>query len=87
MNIHIWTDHTESWHKIKNFLKPNGQRDYLALRLVAKPQTDVDKAQLIAESVEKHFGIQSDSFDSKHFDEVNPIYRRYLRIFLSSLRP
>ena len=27
--------------------------------------------QLFAESVEKHFDIQSDNFDSKHFDEIN----------------
>ena len=27
--------------------------------------------QLFAESVERHFGIQSDNFDSNHFDEVN----------------
>ena len=25
------TNHTESWRRIKNFLKPNGQHDYLAL--------------------------------------------------------
>ena len=27
--------------------------------------------QLFAESVERHFGIQSNNFDSNHFDEVN----------------
>ena len=27
--------------------------------------------QLFAESVERHFGIQSDNFESKYFDEVN----------------
>ena len=35
------------------------------------PKTDADKAQLFAESVEGHFGIQSGNFDSNHFDEVN----------------
>ena len=34
-------------------------------------KTNADKAQLFAESVIKHFGIQSDNFDSKHFDEIN----------------
>ena len=34
-------------------------------------KTNADKAQPFAESVERHFGIQSDNFDSKHFDEVN----------------
>ena len=42
------------------------------MRLDAKTaKTDADKAQLFAESVERHFGIQSDNFDSNHFDEVN----------------
>ena len=71
-DISLETNHTESWCKIKNFLKPKGQRDYLALRLNAKTaKTNADKAQLFAESVERHFRIQSDNFDSKHFDEVN----------------
>ena len=71
-DITLETNHTESWRKIKNFLKPKGQRDYPALRLDAKTaRTNADKAQLSAESVERHFGIQSDNFDSKHFDEVN----------------
>ena len=33
-------------------------------------KTNADKAQLFAESVERHFGIESDHFDSNHFDEV-----------------
>ena len=71
-DISLETNHTESWRKIKNFLKPKGQRDYPALRLDAKTaKTNADKVQLFAESVERHFGIQSDNFDSKHFDEVN----------------
>ena len=71
-DISLETNHTESWRKIKNLLKPKGQRDYPALRLDAKTaKTNTDKAQLFAESVERHFGIQSDNFDSKHFDEVN----------------
>ena len=42
------------------------------MRLDAKTaKTNADKAQLFAESVERHFGIQSDNFDSNHFDEVN----------------
>ena len=71
-DISLETNHTESWHKIKNFLKPKGQRNYLALQLDAKTaKTNTDKVQLFAESVERHFGIQSNSFDSNHFDEVN----------------
>ena len=65
-DISLETNHTESWRKIKNFLKPKGQRDYPALRLDAKTaKTNADKAQLFTESVERHFGIQSDNFDSE----------------------
>ena len=42
------------------------------MRLDAKTaKTNADKTQLFAESFERHFGIQSDSFDSNHFNEVN----------------
>ena len=34
-------------------------------------KTNADKVQLFAKSVERHFDIQSDNFDLKHFDEVN----------------
>ena len=71
-DISLETNHTESWRKIKNFLRPKGQRDYPVLRLDAKiAKTNADKVYLFAESVERHFGIQSDNFDSKHLDEVN----------------
>ena len=71
-DISLETNHTESWRKIKTFLKQKGQRDYPALRLDAKTaKTNADKAQLFAESIERHFGIQSNNFDSNHFDEVN----------------
>ena len=30
-DINLETNHTEPWHKIKNFLKPKGQHDYPAL--------------------------------------------------------
>ena len=71
-DISLETNHNESWRKIKNFLKPKGQRDNPALHLDAKTaNTNADKAQLFVESVERHFGIQSDNSDSKHFDEVN----------------
>ena len=42
------------------------------MRLDAKTaKTNADKAKLFAESVKRHIGIQSDNFDSNHFDEVN----------------
>ena len=71
-DISLETNHTKSWRKIKNFLKPKGQCDYPALQLDPKTtKITADKAQLFAESVKRHFGIQSDNFDSNHFDEVN----------------
>ena len=71
-DISLETNHTESLSKIKTFLKPKGQRDYPALRLDAKTaKTNADNLQLFAESVQRHFGIQSDNFDSNHYDEVN----------------
>ena len=71
-SISLETDSNESWRKIKNFLKPKGQRDYPTLQHANKvAKTNADKAQLFAESVERHFGIESDHFDSNHFNEVN----------------
>ena len=76
------TNHTESWRKIKNFLKPKGQHDYPALHLDAKTaKTNADKAQLFAETVERHFGIQIDNFDSKHLDEVNQFIEDHYKYF------
>ena len=71
-SIGLENDPSKSWRKIKNFLKPKGQRDYPTLchdDKVAK--TNADKVQLFAESVERHFGIESKHFDSNHFNEVN----------------
>ena len=71
-SISLEADPSKSWHKIKNFLKPKGQRDYPTLHHANKvAKTNVDKAQLFAESVERHFGIESDHFDSNHFHDVN----------------
>ena len=71
-SISLETDSNESWCKIKKFLKPKGQRDYPNLQHANKiAKTNADKAQLFAESVERHFGIESVHFDSNHFNEVN----------------
>ena len=68
----ISLDSSKSWRKIKNFLKPKGQHDYPTLHHANKvANTNADKAQLFAESVERHSGIESDHFDLNHFDEVN----------------
>ena len=71
-SISLEADSNESWRKIKNFLKPKGQRDYPTLHHATKvAKTNADKAQLFAESVERHFGIESKHFDSNPFNEVN----------------
>ena len=71
-SISLETDSNESWRRIKNFLKPNGQRDYPTLQHASKvAKINADKAQLFAGSVERHFGIESDHFDSNHFNEGN----------------
>ena len=76
------TDSNESWRKIKNFLKPKGQRDYRTLHHASKvAKTNADKAQLFAESVERHFGIESDHFNSNHFHEVNKLVEDNHRYF------
>ena len=66
----------------QELLKPKGQRDYPTLRhndRVAK--TNADKAQLFAKSFERHFGIESEHFDSNHFDEVNQFIEDNHRYF------
>ena len=71
-SISLESDPSKSWRKIKNFLKPKGQCDYPTLHHANKvAKTNADKAQLFAESVERHFGIESDHFDSNHFHDVN----------------
>ena len=56
-SVSLETNSKESWHKIKNFLKSKGQRDYPTLRHATKvAKTNVDRAQLFAESFEMHLG-------------------------------
>ena len=81
-SISLETDSNESWHKIKNFLEPKGQRNYLTLQHANKvAKTNADIAQLFAESVERHFGIESDRFDSNHFNEVNKFIKDNYQYF------
>ena len=72
MNAVLESDPIEPWRKIKNFIKPKGQRDYLTLRHDDKvAKTNADKAHLLPESVERHFGTESKHLDSNHLNEVN----------------
>ena len=71
-SISLESDPSESWRKTKNFLKPEGQRDYPTLRHDDKvANKNADKAQLFAESVDRRFGIESKHFNSNHFNKVN----------------
>ena len=44
-------------------------------------KTNADKAQLFAESVERHVGIESEHFDLNHFHEVNKFIEDNRRYF------
>ena len=44
-------------------------------------KTNADKAQLYVDSVERHFGIESNHFDSNHFHEVNKVIEDNHRYF------
>ena len=57
-------------------------RGYPTLRHANKvAKTNADKAQLFAESVERHFGKESDHSDSNHFHEVNKFIEDNHRYF------
>ena len=71
-SISLESDPSKSWCKVKSFPKPKGQRNYPTLCHNDKvTKTNADKVQLFAESVKKHFSIESKHFDSNHFNEVN----------------
>ena len=55
-SVSLDTDPSESWRKMKNFLKPKGQRNYPTLRHDDKvAKTNADKGELFAEFVKRHF--------------------------------
>ena len=71
-SISLESDPKQSWCKITNFLKPKGPRSYPTLKLGNKTaKTNPEKAQLIAESVKRNFGIESHLFRKSHFDSTN----------------
>ena len=66
------SDKRKSWRKITNFLKPKGPCSYPVLKLGNKTaKTNLEKAQLFAESVERNFGIESHLFSKSQFDHIN----------------
>ena len=50
-------------------------------------KTNADKVQPFAESVKRHFGMESDHFDSNHFDEVNKFIEDNHRYFYAPDNP
>ena len=87
-SISLETDPSESWRKIKNFFKPKGQRDYPTLCHEDKvAKTSADKAQLFAEFLKRHFGIESGYLNSNHFNEVNKFIDNNHRYFYSPEDP
>ena len=80
--VSLETDPSNSWCKIKNFLKTKGQCDYPTLRHDDKvTKTNTDEEQLFAECVERHFGMESEHFDSNHFNEVKKFIEDNHRYF------
>ena len=67
-SVSLESDPSKSWRKIKNFLKPKGQRDYLTLHHDNKiTKTNADKAQLFAEiSIMKLLHILTGTEDMTH---------------------
>ena len=62
----------QSWRKITNFLKPKDSRRYPMLKAGNKTaKINPEKTQLLAESIERNFGIESHLFSKSHFDRIN----------------
>ena len=71
-SISLESDPKKSWRKITNFLKPKGPRSYPTPKLGNKTaKTNPEQAQLLAESVERSFGIESHLFSKSQFDRIN----------------
>ena len=68
----VGSDPKKSWRKITNFSRPKGPRSYPTLKLGSKTsKTNLEKAQLFAESVERNFGIESHLIRKSHQDRIN----------------
>ena len=77
-SISLESDPKKSWHKITNFFKPKGPHSYPMFKLGNKTaKTNPEKAQLIAESVERNFSIESHLFQKSHFDQINKFVEAY----------
>ena len=82
------TNHTEYWLKLKTF---SNQRVSAIIRhciSMRKPSrlTQI-RRNFFAETVERHFGIQSDNFDSKHFDKFNQFIEDNYKYFYPPENP
>ena len=68
ISISLEKDPTQSWCRIKKYLKPKTQKTYHTTK---PPKTNADKAEVFAESVETHFGIKCNNFDDTNLKEIN----------------
>ena len=74
---------TESWCRIKSFLKPKTRKTYPTPTLVNQTaKTNAYNTELFAESVERHFGIESNSFDDSNRREINQFVEAIPHIFI-----
>ena len=81
-SISLQSDPKKSWRKITNFLKPKAPRSYPTLKLGNKTaKTNPEKAQLLAENVERNFGIERNLFRKSQFDRINKFVEAHLYHF------
>ena len=76
-SISLESDPSESWRKSGTSSSP---RVHATIQNCTT-MTNTHKAQLFAESVERHFNIESKHFDSNHFIEVNKFIEDNHRYF------
>ena len=64
-SVSLEKDRTKSWCRRKNFSQTKNTKTYPTLTLDNKiAKTNAGKAELFAESVERHFGIECNNFDN-----------------------
>ena len=72
LQLNLEKDPAKSWCRIKHFLERKTQKTYPTLTLNNKTaNSNADKAELFAESVERHFGIECNNSDDTTLKEIN----------------
>ena len=86
-SISLETDPRESWRKIKNFSSQRVSAIIQHCATTTKSPRETPTKRNSAEFVERHFGIESEHFDSNHFNEVNQFIEDNNRYFYPSEDP